>query len=163
MTADEGKVLEWLKRHAWKACNRQTGSGFESPLSAVSYLNNMKKYTFIARFAILIFMIASSLPILAQEESMGFHQALKTKFIEGNAGFMSLVAIALIIGLAFCIERIVYLSLSEINAKQLMADLGVKVAAGDIEGAKNCVVIPVDLLPLSVIRVCCASRIRWVI
>ena len=68
---------------------------------------------------------------------MGFHQALKTKFIEGNAGFMSLVAIALIIGLAFCIERIVYLSLSEINAKQLMADLDVKVAAGDIEGAKE--------------------------
>ena len=100
-------------------------------------LNNMKKYTFIARFAILIFMITSSLPILAQEESMGFHQALKTKFIEGNAGFMSLVAIALIIGLAFCIERIVYLSLSEINAKQLMADLDVKVAAGDIEGAKE--------------------------
>lgn len=97
----------------------------------------MKKYTFIARFAILIFMITSSLPILAQEESMGFHQALKTKFIEGNAGFMSLVAIALIIGLAFCIERIVYLSLSEINAKQLMADLDEKVAAGDIEGAKE--------------------------
>ena len=48
---------------------------------------------------------------------MGFHQALKTKFIEGNAGFMSLVAIALIVGLAFCIERIIYLSLSEINAK----------------------------------------------
>ena len=97
----------------------------------------MKKYTFIAHFAILIFMISSSLPIWAQEESMGFHQALKTKFIEGNAGFMSLVAIALIIGLAFCIERIVYLSLSEINAKQLMADLDVKVAAGDIEGAKE--------------------------
>lgn len=138
MTADEGKVLEWLKRHAWKACNRQNRfGGSNPPLSAVSYLNNMKKYTFIARFAILIFMITSSLPILAQEESMGFHQALKTKFIEGNAGFMSLVAIALIIGLAFCIERIVYLSLSEINAKQLMADLDVKVAAGDIEGAKE--------------------------
>lgn len=138
MTADEGKVLEWLKRHAWKACNRQTGSGVRIPLFPLYLiLNNMKKYTFIARFAILIFMISSSLPILAQEESMGFHQALKTKFIEGNAGFMSLVAIALIIGLAFCIERIVYLSLSEINAKQLMADLDEKVAAGDIEGAKE--------------------------
>lgn len=68
---------------------------------------------------------------------MGFHQALKTKFIEGNAGFMSLVAIALVIGLAFCIERIVYLSLSEINAKQLMRDIDQKVVAGDIEGAKE--------------------------
>ena len=121
-----------------KRVTGKTGSGVRIPLFPLYLiLNNMKKYTFIARFAILIFMITSSLPILAQEESMGFHQALKTKFIEGNAGFMSLVAIALIIGLAFCIERIVYLSLSEINAKQLMADLDVKVAAGDIEGAKE--------------------------
>ena len=39
----------------------------------------------------------------------GFHNALKTKFIEGNAGFMSLVALALVLGLAFCIERIIFL------------------------------------------------------
>lgn len=98
----------------------------------------MKKNAFIARLAILIFMIGgSSMPIWAQEETMGFHQALKTKFIEGNAGFMSLVAIALVIGLAFCIERIIYLSLSEINAKKLMGDIDEKVAAGDIEGAKD--------------------------
>ena len=100
-------------------------------------MKDMKKNTVIARFAILIFMIASSLPTFAQEETMGFHQALKTKFIEGNAGFMSLVAIALVIGLAFCIERIVYLSLSEINAKQLMRDIDQKVVAGDVEGAKE--------------------------
>ena len=34
------------------------------------------------------------------------HQQLKTKFVEGSAGFMSLVALALVLGLAFCIERI---------------------------------------------------------
>ena len=98
----------------------------------------MKKNTVIARLAILVFaFLSSSLPIMAQEENMGFHQALKTKFIEGNAGFMSLVAIALVIGLAFCIERIIYLSLSEINAKKLMEDVDGKVVAGDIEGAKD--------------------------
>ena len=98
----------------------------------------MKKNTVIARLAILVFtFLGSSLPMMAQEESMGFHQALKTKFIEGNAGFMSLVAIALVIGLAFCIERIIYLSLSEINAKKLMLDVDEKVASGDIEGAKD--------------------------
>ena len=97
----------------------------------------MKKNTAIARFAIFIFASMCSLPMMAQEENMGFHQALKTKFIEGNAGFMSLVAIALIVGLAFCIERIIYLSLSEINAKKLMADIDQKVMAGDVEGAKN--------------------------
>ena len=71
------------------------------------------------------------------EESMGLHQSLKVKFIEGNAGFMSLVALALVLGLAFCIERIIYLSLSEINAKRFMADLDAKISAGDIEGAKE--------------------------
>ena len=70
-------------------------------------------------------------------EEMGFHKALKTKFIEGDAGFMSLVALALVLGLAFCIERIIYLSLSEINAKKFMKDLDAKIMAGDIEGAKD--------------------------
>ena len=69
--------------------------------------------------------------------SEGFHQALKTKFIEGDAGFMSLVALALVIGLAFCIERIIYLSLSEINAKKFMNDLDNSIMQGDIEGAKE--------------------------
>lgn len=71
------------------------------------------------------------------EESVGFHKELKTKFIEGSAGFMSLVALALVIGLAFCIERIIYLTLSEINAKKFMEDVETKVDAGDIEGAKD--------------------------
>ncbi len=97
----------------------------------------MKKNTVIARFAIFIFIISSSMPMMAQEETMGFHQALKTKFIEGNAGFMSLVAVALIVGLAFCIERIIYLSLSEINAKKLMQDIDEKVSRDDVEGAKD--------------------------
>lgn len=69
-------------------------------------------------------------------ESQGIYKSLKTKFIEGNAGFMSFVALALVLGLAFCIERIIYLSLSEINAKKFMADLDGKIDSGDIEGAK---------------------------
>ena len=72
---------------------------------------------------------------IVEEES--FHKELKTKFIEGDAGFMSLVAIALAFGLAFCIERIIYLSLAEIDSKKLMADIEKLVNAGDIEGAKT--------------------------
>ena len=71
------------------------------------------------------------------EEETGFHKALKKKFIEGNAGFMSLVALALVLGLAFCIERIIYLSLSEINAKKFVADLDEKIIRGEIEEAKE--------------------------
>lgn len=67
----------------------------------------------------------------------GLHKVLKDKFIEGNASFMSLVALALVLGLAFCIERIIYLSLSEINAKKFMREIDAKIEAGDIEGAKT--------------------------
>lgn len=68
--------------------------------------------------------------------SDGVYKILKVKFIEGNAGFMSLVALALVIGLAFCIERIIYLILSEIDSKRLLADIEQKVMEDDIEGAK---------------------------
>lgn len=67
----------------------------------------------------------------------GLQKVLKNKFIEGNASFMSLVALALVLGLAFCIERIIYLSLSEINAKKFMREIDAKIESGDIEGAKT--------------------------
>jgi len=67
----------------------------------------------------------------------GFHYQLKTKFIEGSAGFMSLVALVLVLGLSLCIERIIYLTLSEINAKKLLTDIEKKVEVNDIEGAKS--------------------------
>lgn len=75
--------------------------------------------------------------LLETEETGGLHKQLKSKFIEGSAGFMSLVALALVIGLAFCIERIIYLTLSEINAKKLMNTIGSKIESADIEGAKD--------------------------
>ena len=74
---------------------------------------------------------------MQQRENEGFYKALKRKFIEGNVGFMSLVALALVLGLAFCIERIIYLTLAEVNTRQLLDDIDAKVMAGDIEGAKD--------------------------
>ena len=86
--------------------------------------------------ALCLMAIMMMAPLSAANAQTGLHQVLKTKFIEGNASFMSLVAIALVLGLAFCIERIIYLSLSEINAKKLMAAVDEKIEQGDIEGAK---------------------------
>ena len=57
-------------------------------------------------------------------EAGGVHHRLKKLFVDGTPLFMSLVALALVLGLAFCIERITYLTLSEINAKKLMKDIG---------------------------------------
>lgn len=73
----------------------------------------------------------------AQESGGGLHKQLKRKFMEGSASFMSLVALALILGLAFCIERLIYLTLSEINAKKLMQDIDARLEQGDVEGAKD--------------------------
>lgn len=72
----------------------------------------------------------------ATAQGLGMHDQLKTKFVEGSASFMSLVALALILGLALCIERIIYLTLAEINAKKLLTDVEKKVEANDMEGAK---------------------------
>lgn len=69
--------------------------------------------------------------------TMGVMTALKVKFIEGNAGLMSLVALALVLGLAFCIERIIYLTMAEINARKLMDDIEKKLDKKDVEGAKD--------------------------
>ena len=71
------------------------------------------------------------------EEGGGLHKQLKRKFIEGSASFMSLVALALVLGLAFCIERIIYLTLSEVDTKRLMKDVDDKLQQNDIEGAKE--------------------------
>ncbi len=73
----------------------------------------------------------------AAEEGGGLHQQLKHKFMEGSAGFMSLVALALVLGLAFCIERLIYLTLSEINARRLLKDVDAKLEQDDVEGAKD--------------------------
>ena len=70
-------------------------------------------------------------------EGEGLHKIIKTKFIEGSAGFMSLVAIAMIFGLALCIERIIFLSLSEINSKKLLEDIQAALENGDVESAKS--------------------------
>ncbi len=67
----------------------------------------------------------------------GLHQLIKDKFVEGNVLFMSLVAIALILGLAFCIERIIYLTLSEINARKFVAELADLIEQDNIDGAKE--------------------------
>jgi len=71
------------------------------------------------------------------EEAKGLHKTIKVKFIEGSAGFMALVAIAMIFGLALCIERIIFLSLSEINSKKLLEDIQAALENGDVEGAKS--------------------------
>ena len=66
---------------------------------------------------------------------VALHKTLKTKFIEGGAGFMALTLVTLVFGLALCIERIIYLSLSKTNTKELLANIEAALKAGGIEKA----------------------------
>ena len=66
---------------------------------------------------------------------VALHKTLKTKFIEGGAGFMALTLVTLVFGLALCIERIIYLSLSKTNTKELLANIEAALKEGGIEKA----------------------------
>lgn len=67
----------------------------------------------------------------------GLHSTLKTKFAEGGPLWMTMVLIALIIGLAFAIERIFYLNLSSVNTNKLLAKIENALNEGGIEKAKD--------------------------
>lgn len=71
------------------------------------------------------------------EEEKTFHQILKEKFIEGGAGFMGVVLIALILGLALCIERIIYLNMASPNSKKLIDEIESALQSGGVEAAKE--------------------------
>lgn len=107
---------------------------------AQNILNNMKRLIRVFSLFLLLTLIIP-IPFFGQESipqlvdlQEGFpetdpdsdtsiHQAIKTKFIEGSAFFMSFIALSLIIGLAFCLERIIYLNLVEVNTKRFLGNI----------------------------------------
>jgi biopolymer transport protein ExbB len=73
----------------------------------------------------------------AAEESATFHQELKKRFIEGGPGFMGIVLLCLILGLAIAIERIIFLNLSTTNTKKLTQSVEDALSSGGVEAAKE--------------------------
>ena len=71
------------------------------------------------------------------EASAGFTQELKKRFIEGGPGFMGIVLICLILGLAISIERIIYLNLSTTNSNKLTDGVEEALKSGGVEAAKE--------------------------
>ena len=76
-------------------------------------------------------------PEAAAGETLGFHQELKKRFIEGGAGFMGIVLLCLILGLAIAIERIIFLNLSTTNTKKLTQNVEDALSSGGVEAAKE--------------------------
>ena len=69
--------------------------------------------------------------------SLTGYQILKKYFIDGDWRFMSFVLICLILGLAFCIERIITLNIATTNTDKLLSRIDEKLKSGDVEGAKE--------------------------
>ncbi len=76
----------------------------------------------------------------ASNDEGGFtqiHQEVKDKFIEGGVGFMSIVLICLILGLAVSIERIIALNLATTNTKKLLSGTQDALRAGGVDAARE--------------------------
>ena len=67
----------------------------------------------------------------------GFTQELKKRFIEGGPGFMGIVLLCLILGLAIAIERIIFLNLSSTNTDKLTSSVEDALKNGGLEAAKE--------------------------
>jgi biopolymer transport protein ExbB len=80
---------------------------------------------------------AAILQDAAPAAEKGFTQVLKEQFIQGGAGFMGIVLLCLILGLAVAIERIIYLNLATTNTTKLKQQVEDALASGGIEAAKE--------------------------
>ncbi|MEY4931065.1 MAG: hypothetical protein RI909_1789 [Bacteroidota bacterium] len=74
---------------------------------------------------------------VVEEAEPTFHQALKSKFIEGGVEYMWPILICLILGLAISIERIITLNLATTNTTKLLSKIEDALAKGGIEAAKD--------------------------
>lgn len=72
-----------------------------------------------------------------EEAEVPLHTVVKGKFIEGGAGFMGIVLLCLIFGLALVIERIIYLNMATTNTDKLLDKIEDALNEGGIEAAKE--------------------------
>lgn len=72
-----------------------------------------------------------------EEAPLTFRESIKKQFIDGGPGFMGIVLVILLLGMAVSIERIIYLTMADANSEKLLKGIEEKMQAGDIEGAKQ--------------------------
>jgi biopolymer transport protein ExbB len=70
-------------------------------------------------------------------EDKSFTQVIKQKFIEGGPGFMGIVLVCLILGLAIVIERIIYLNMATTNTSKLLNNIESALNTGGVDAAKE--------------------------
>jgi biopolymer transport protein ExbB len=75
--------------------------------------------------------------VVAEVEKPAKLKQIKIKFIEGGPGFMGIVLLCLILGLAIAIERIIYLNLASTNTNKLLLAVEEALNQGGVEAAKE--------------------------
>ena len=80
---------------------------------------------------------AATTDLTPAEGPTTFRESIKKQFIDGGPGFMGIVLVILLLGMAISIERIIYLTMADANSKKLLAGIEEKMKAGDVEGAKQ--------------------------
>ncbi len=110
-----------------------------SILAIVSFMafGTVNATTFANTTATTVVITQDDATDAAPAEELTFHQELKKRFIEGGPGFMGIVLLTLILGLAIAIERIIYLNLSTTNTNKLKQNVEEALESGGIEAAKE--------------------------
>ena len=99
-----------------------------------------------------IAMITGGAELLAQDAAAAectfwIPDCLKKYFIDGDWRFMSFVLICLILGLAFCIERIITLNIASANTDKLLERIDENLKEGKLMAQWKCANQLKDLLP----------------
>ena len=101
----------------------------------------MKKNLMFLAVAVLgtVNAFAQEAAVAAETELAGdtMHQVLMQKFLEGGWGWMLPVLVCLVIGLAIAIERLLFLSFSNINTKKFIAKFEETLKGEGVEAAKD--------------------------
>ena len=79
---------------------------------------------------------AASTEVVADETAEG-QQTFKDRFIEGDPTWMAPVLLCLILGLAFVIERIIYLNMASTNTNKLLTGVEDALKTGGANAAKE--------------------------
>ena len=91
----------------------------------------------LAAFALVALSAADLAAQTEPAADSGGFQVLKKYFIDGDWRFMAIVLVCLILGLAFCIERIITLNLASTNTDKLLGRIGERLEVGDVAGARE--------------------------
>ena len=101
----------------------------------------MKKNFMFLAVAVLgtVNAFAQDAAVAAETELAGdtMHQVLMQKFLEGGWAWMLPVLVCLVIGLAIAIERMLYLSFSNINTKKFIEKFSETLNGQGVEAAKD--------------------------